>query len=209
MASFISPFLPRMMYATCSLSRLISTATSNSNKNNSLTYPQIEIRLAQLRSSMATLIPLRLLGPILNDQASLAEHFSSKKSVPYKITANNIEYYMSMVTMTIRHVNQEDLLQNIRLIRSMFMNLFDFRTLIVARFEADVNNRKAKNQLQTNQFYDNVNKYEDHIIDAFSELIFKLSEDLFKPIFFKLYEWATANEPPKDRLVTFYRTTLK
>ena len=201
MASFISPFLPRMMYVTCSLSRLISSAANQDRQgNSSLAYPQIEIKLAQLRSSMATLIPLRLLAPILNDQSNLVENFNKK--TPYSMTTNNIEYYMNMVIMAIRHVNQEDLLSNIRLIRSMFMNLFDFRTMIVSWYEA---NNKDKNE----QFYENVCKYEDHIIDAFSELIFKLSEDLFKPIFFKLYEWATANEPPKDRLITFYRTTLK
>jgi hypothetical protein len=52
-------------------------------------------------------------------------------------------------------------------------------------------------------------KNEDHIIDAYCELTFKLSEETFRPIFFKFYEWATINEPPKDRLITFYRTTYK
>jgi len=37
----------------------------------------------------------------------------------------------------------------------------------------------------------------------------KLSEELFRPMFFRVYEWATMNDPPKDRLITFYRLTYK
>ncbi len=43
------------------------------------------------------------------------------------------------------------------------------------------------------------------IIDTFAELTFKLSEETFRPIFFRLVEWACLNDPPKDRLITFYR----
>ena len=127
--------------------------------------------------------------------------------IDYKITIKNIEYYMQMVISATRNVNQQDLLANIRSIRSMFMNLFDLRTVLMDRFRAK--SKLAKNKENNYIFAENICKYENYIIEAFCELIFKLSEDLFKPIFFKLHEWATINDPPKDRLITFYRTTLK
>ena len=188
MANFISPFLPRILYVSCSLSDLIST-----------TYPQIESKLVQLRTCMATLIPLRLLAPILNEHSN----FAVTQAGSFRMTVKNIEYYMHMVIAATRNVNQEDLLTNIRLIRSMFMNLFDMRAVLMTRLLS-----KSKSKMNFT-FAQSLSKYEDHIIDAFCELIFKLSEDLFKPIFFKLYEWATINEPSKDRLITFYRTTLR
>ena len=201
MSNFISPFLPRMLYVTSSLSSLISNAANQTNSN--LTYPQIESKLTQLRSSMATLIPFRLLTPILNDQS----HLSETKNSPYRITAKNIEYYMQMLVIAIRNVSQEDLLANIRSIRSMFMNLFEFRITLTDQFNRC--SKQAKNELKSFEFAETLCKYEDHVINAFCELIFKLSEDLFKPIFFKLFEWATMIEAPKDRLITFYRTTYK
>ncbi len=47
------------------------------------------------------------------------------------------------------------------------------------------------------------------MIDTFAELLFKLSEETFRPSFFSLVEWATLNEPPKDRLIMFYRISYK
>ena len=47
------------------------------------------------------------------------------------------------------------------------------------------------------------------MIEAFCELTLKISEELFRPMYFKMYEWSTANEPPKDRLITFYRTSFR
>lgn len=94
MANFISPFLTRILYVSCSLSSLISAASRDNQTNSSHAYPQIELKLNQLRFSMATLIPLRLMAPILNDQSDFTVQTTPGK---YRITAKNIEYYMQMV----------------------------------------------------------------------------------------------------------------
>lgn len=52
-------------------------------------------------------------------------------------------------------------------------------------------------------------KYENYVVGAFCEFTFKLSEDLFRPVFFKLYEWSSVHEAPTDRLITFYACTLR
>ncbi|CAF1666662.1 unnamed protein product, partial [Didymodactylos carnosus] len=53
-----------------------------------------------------------------------------------------------------------------------------------------------------------MNDYEDHVFDCFSELVMRLSEESFRPLFFTIYEWAVYNEPPREHSVTFYRLTL-
>jgi len=204
MSNFISPFLSRIIYVSCSLSTLITTASRVKSTTTSSTYSQIEQKLNHLRSSMATLIPLRLLLPIFNENSNL----SQASSLTYRITLKNIEFYMQMVVVATRTVSQEDLLTNIRLVRSMFMNLFEIRTVLMTEFKASTT-KKSSSEAKIFKFASDLCKYEDHVIEAFSELVIKLSEDLFKPIFFKLFEWATMNEAPKDRLITFYRTTLK
>ena len=110
--------------------------------------------------------------------------------------------------MAIKNADQEDLLANIRILRIIFMNLFDLRSIYNNKCNNNQKNKK-KNSTLIDFVTNHIGKYEGYVIDAFCEHIFKLSEDLFRPIFFNLYEWATINEPPKDRLITFYSITLK
>nr|CAD7256183.1 unnamed protein product [Timema shepardi] len=46
---------------------------------------------------------------------------------------------------------------------------------------------------------------EGHIVDALVALVLKLSESSFRPLYFKLFHWATSSESHKDRTITFYR----
>jgi hypothetical protein len=207
MAKFLSPFLPRLLFVSCSLSSLIVNAGRQQAVDLALTlktnsnFSQIEFKLGQLRSSLASLIPLRLLAPILNDHSFKNDSDKTK----FTMTVKNIEFYMEIVKISIKTANQEDLLSNIRILRTMFMSLFDMRNIYNNKCNKLETKKKNLNYFVTI----NIGKYENYVIEAFCELIFKLSEDLFRPIFFSLYEWATVNEPPKDRLITFYSTTLK
>ncbi|XP_023604331.1 HEAT repeat-containing protein 1 isoform X4 [Myotis lucifugus] len=49
-----------------------------------------------------------------------------------------------------------------------------------------------------------VGKTESHIIDCLVAMVVKLSEVTFRPLFFKLFDWAKTEDAPKDRLLTFY-----
>ena len=117
----------------------------------------------------------------------------------------HVEYYMQMSRLAVQHASQEDLLANIRILRSMFMNLFEMRTYYVKTKKPVSSKSVSIEAFLTNE----LTKYENHVVIAFCEMTFKLSEDLFKPIFFRLYEWATINNPSKERQLTFYNTTLK
>lgn len=114
--------------------------------------------------------------------------------------------------LAVKQSSHEDLLANIKAIRSMFMNLFDLRTNLSARLRnALVTGGEKKKKMKKLDSYlaHELGKYENYVIVAFCEFTFKLSEDLFRPIFFKFFEWSTVNDAPKDRLITFYRCTLK
>lgn len=109
--------------------------------------------------------------------------------------------------MAVKQSNHEDLLANIKAIRAMFMNLFDLRTNLSARLRASGGKKMAKKL--DGYFAHELGKYESFVVAAFCDFTFKLSEDLFRPVFFKLYEWSSVNDAPPDRLITFYSCTLK
>lgn len=46
---------------------------------------------------------------------------------------------------------------------------------------------------------------ENPVIVAFSKLILKLSESSFRPLYKKIFDWATRKKAPRDRIITFYR----
>ncbi|CAG0890703.1 unnamed protein product [Darwinula stevensoni] len=48
---------------------------------------------------------------------------------------------------------------------------------------------------------------EGSAIEAFLALLLKLSEQTFRPLFFRLYDWATRPDAPPLRILTFYRLT--
>uniref|UniRef100_A0A803U138 HEAT repeat-containing protein 1 n=1 Tax=Anolis carolinensis TaxID=28377 RepID=A0A803U138_ANOCA len=50
-----------------------------------------------------------------------------------------------------------------------------------------------------------VGEVEGHIIMCLISMIMKLSEMSFRPLFFKLFDWAKTEGAPKDRLLTFCR----
>lgn len=204
MSQFLSPYLHRLVYVTTSLSHLTHNFSNTSDNQQ-----QIDTRLGQLRSMIATLIPLRLLAPILNEQ-SVAFTDSNTPLLEYKMRVKNVEYYMHIARMAIKNVSQEDLLANIRILKSMFMNLFNMRAGVFKANKklATQSSGKKLDAFMTKE----MSKYEDFVVGGFSELTLKLSEDLFRPMFFSLYEWATTESDDstgKERLITFYRATFK
>lgn len=53
---------------------------------------------------------------------------------------------------------------------------------------------------------DQVDVVENHVIKALVAFVLKLSETSFRPLYFRLYEWATRlNENNKERTITFYK----
>ncbi|XP_055713807.1 HEAT repeat-containing protein 1 homolog [Phlebotomus papatasi] len=63
---------------------------------------------------------------------------------------------------------------------------------------------KALKFRSTNPALEDVNTIENKIIQALVALILKLSEGSFKPLYYKVYDWAIREEEDRDRVITFY-----
>lgn len=46
---------------------------------------------------------------------------------------------------------------------------------------------------------------EGHVISAVVSMVMRLSEATFRPMFFKLFDWAIRDDSHKERLLVFYR----
>ncbi|RNA28958.1 HEAT repeat-containing 1 [Brachionus plicatilis] len=200
MSNFLSPFLKKVVHLSCSLSHLVRLGVSESGSSPA----NIELKLTQLRLALTKQVPLRLLAPILAEQSA---GLMDSKDGEHKMKIKHVEFYMQIARMAIQNSNHEDLISNLKLLRSMFMSLFELRSASIRLCRGSkVSKKKQSLEAFLSQ---EISRYEEFVIGAFVELTFKLSEDLFKPIFFKVYEWATCNNPPKDRLITFYRITWR
>lgn len=215
MSNFVSPFLSRLLYVCCSLSHLTAvnqlnkpddSATTPRQMSNQPTISQLDAKLTLLRSTLATQIPLRLLAPILSQQ-SIGMSEQTDETSEFTMRLKYVEFYMQIARLAIKQSDKEDLLSNIKAIRAMFMNLFDLRTNLSVRL--NTGSKKTARKLDVYLAHE-LGKYENYVVAAFCEFTFKLSEDLFRPIFFKLYEWSSVHDGQHtDRLITFYNCTLK
>lgn len=114
MSNFVSPFLPRLLYVCCSLSHLTAVNQVNDKSSDSddllllkqqqlatitgntsgSSLSQLDAKLALLRSTLATHIPLRLLAPILTQQSTLSVESSS--NAEFKMRLKYVEFYMQI-----------------------------------------------------------------------------------------------------------------
>lgn len=121
MSNFVSPFLARLIYVCCSLSYL-TAANNQRNKQHQAalnaaaldTVPpikqnvnnmslssisQLDSKLALLRSTLATQIPLRLLAPILSQQSITMydqQPSAATESAEFKMRLKYVEFYMQI-----------------------------------------------------------------------------------------------------------------
>jgi U3 small nucleolar RNA-associated protein 10 len=131
-------------------------------------------------SHIALHVPHRLLFPILYDVIDKNE-----------FVLDDLEPLMTLLKQSLSISTLDDLSTNYSLLKQLFLKLFTLRTIHTKK-------------LPPNQ----MNIYEDHIFDCFSELVMRLSEETFRPLFYTIYEWAVYNEPPPEYTLTFYRLTF-
>lgn len=94
--------------------------------------------------------------------------------------------FMSILQEHIGVMKKEELSSHQSQLTTFFLEALDFRA------------KHPENDLEE------VGKTENHIIDCLVAMVVKLSEVTFRPLFFKLFDWAKTEDAPKDRLLTFY-----
>ncbi|CAF0980112.1 unnamed protein product [Adineta steineri] len=146
-----------------------------------LTHPSAlnDQRLRTMWSHIALHVPHRLLFPILYDVIDKNE-----------FQLNDLEPLMTLLKQSLSIATLDDLSNNYTLLKQLFLKLFTLRTSHIKKM--------SPNQM---------NIYEDYVFDCFAELVMRLSEETFRPLFYTIYEWAVYNEPPSEYTLTFYRLT--
>ncbi|CAK6442246.1 unnamed protein product [Pipistrellus nathusii] len=137
---------------------------------------QANVRLTSLKKTLATTLSPRVLLPAIN---KTYKHIQ-------KDWRNHMGPFMSILQEHLGVMKKEELTSHQSQLTAFFLEALDFRA------------KHPENDLEE------VGKTESHIIDCLVAMVVKLSELTFRPLFFKLFDWAKTEDAPKDRLLTFY-----
>ncbi|XP_078136067.1 HEAT repeat-containing protein 1 [Sander vitreus] len=167
LAHFISPYLDDIAQQVCRLTRLVASSSSAA--------AQLAVRLASLRSTLATVLPPRVLLP------AVARCYSS-------MVLDRKEQLPALLGVLKQHIGQmekEPLSFHQSELTSFFLSALDFRA------------QHCQGDLKKTA------EIEGCVIDCLIAMVMKLSEVTFRPLFFKLLDWSKSGS--SERLLTFYR----
>ncbi|XP_055969563.1 HEAT repeat-containing protein 1 [Sorex fumeus] len=137
---------------------------------------QAHVRLTSLKKTLATELSPRVMLPAINKTYTQTE----------KNWKNHMGPFMSILQEHIGVMKKDELTSHQSQLTSFFLEALDFRA------------QHAENHLEE------IGNTEKCIIDCLVAMVVKLSEVTFRPLFFKLFDWAKTEDAPKDRLLTFY-----
>ncbi|XP_032071186.1 HEAT repeat-containing protein 1 [Thamnophis elegans] len=138
---------------------------------------QVNLRVASLKTTLATKLPSRVLLP------AIAKCYGEIASA----SKNDVGTIMDVLKEHIVTLEKDQLSAHQSELTAFFTKALDFRT------------EHAQDNLEK------VGKIEARIIACLISMVMKLSEISFRPLFFKLFDWAKTEGAPKDRQLTFYR----
>ncbi|XP_035698603.1 HEAT repeat-containing protein 1-like [Branchiostoma floridae] len=137
----------------------------------------ITARLKAIRHCLASTIAPRILLPaIAHCYDELQKH-----------TQGGIGALMSVLSERITTMSKDDIGAHQSQMVTFFMTALNYRA------------KHAQDDLEV------VQQVEGHVMEAVLSLVMKLSEVTFRPMFFKLYDWASRPDSSRERLLTFYR----
>uniref|UniRef100_A0A8C0DRX7 HEAT repeat-containing protein 1 n=1 Tax=Balaenoptera musculus TaxID=9771 RepID=A0A8C0DRX7_BALMU len=137
---------------------------------------QANVHLTSLKKTLATTLSPRVLLPAINKTYKQIE----------KNWKNLMGPFMSILREHIGVMRKEEVASHQPQLTTFFLEALDFRA------------QHSENDLEE------IGKTENYIIDCLMAMVVKLSEVTFRPLFFKLFDWAKTEDAPKDRLLTFY-----
>ncbi|XP_033103567.1 HEAT repeat-containing protein 1-like [Anneissia japonica] len=140
---------------------------------------QLNLRLRSVAHHLAASLAPRVLLPVISQVYDTL------------VTTNQagIASLMAILKEHVTLLGKEDLKAQMGTLQALFMNALDFRSI-----HSKDDMEKAKT-------------VESHILDALLSLVMRLSEVSFRPLFLKLYNWATRGSVQSERLLTFYQVT--
>uniref|UniRef100_T1J0A3 HEAT repeat-containing protein 1 n=1 Tax=Strigamia maritima TaxID=126957 RepID=T1J0A3_STRMM len=141
--------------------------------------PAINSKLIALRHKLSTMVPTRVLLPAIT---KCYEDLITLKST------QSLSTLMSILAECIVTMDKETRASNLNTLQSFFLHILDYRS---QHPEGDVAG------------------LEESLFEPVLALVMKLSESNFRPLFYKIYNWASQAEAPKERSITFYHLTDK
>ncbi|KAL7987540.1 hypothetical protein Chor_006459 [Crotalus horridus] len=138
---------------------------------------QVNLRVASLKTTLATKLPARVLLP------AIAKCYGEIANA-YK---NDVGTIMDILKEHIVTLEKNQLSAHQSELTAFFTKALDFRA------------EHSQDNIEK------VGKIESRIITCLISMIMKLSEMSFRPLFFKLFDWAKTEGASKDRQLTFYR----
>ncbi|KAJ8404760.1 hypothetical protein AAFF_G00331470 [Aldrovandia affinis] len=166
---FISPYLQDTLLQVAHLTWVAERGT---------TSPQLGVRLASLRATLATKVPPRVLLPTVTKCYSKVVSSSQQ---------SRLGPLMGILKEHIGHMERDQLSSHQSELTSFFLTALDYRA------------QHGQGGLEK------TNETEGCIIDCLLTMVMKLSEVTFRPLFFKLFDWCKTEGAPRDRMLTFYR----
>ncbi|KZC12962.1 HEAT repeat-containing protein 1 [Dufourea novaeangliae] len=180
--NFLSLYLDQLLFE---LARLNSLYTDTE-------HPKIGIVVSRLRATTQRLsgcIPLRVLLPAVNRTYVTLLSKKSYRCIPA---------LMTVLAESFNSVPPADLSAAIPDLGTFFLKVLQFRE--------DITNTANDMELDDAELtLKDVVVVEESASKALVALVLKLSEATFRPLYYKLYDWAARNPQHKQRSISFYR----
>ncbi|KOC65167.1 HEAT repeat-containing protein 1 [Habropoda laboriosa] len=182
MGNFLSLYLDQLL---CELARLRSLYTDTENAKIAVVISRLNATTQKLSSC----IPLRVLLPAVN--RTYMTLLTKKK---YRC----IPALMTVLAESFNSVQPTELHATIPDLGTFFLKVLQFREDI-----SDTDN--DMNVVESELTMKDIVIVEESASKALVALVLKLSEATFRPLYYKLYDWAARNPQHKQRSITFYR----
>ncbi|XP_071996832.1 HEAT repeat-containing protein 1 isoform X2 [Engystomops pustulosus] len=139
---------------------------------------QLSVRVTALKTSLAQQLTARVFLPVVTK--CYCDLLASQKQ-------KCIGSLMDVLHQHITTMEKQQLLSHQSELTAFFLKALNYRAE------------------HTEHSLEDVGIIEGHIINCFIIMVMKLSEESFRPLFFKLFDWSKTDGSSKDRLLTFCR----
>ncbi|CAH0557807.1 unnamed protein product [Brassicogethes aeneus] len=137
---------------------------------------KLQPKLLSIRQKIGSVIPSRVLIPAIE---KCYDNLIEKRQF------KAISSLMDILGENMTNLKGPEINSNLQELTAFFLNALQFRS-------------------NGNCSLSEANEIEGHIIKSFTILILKLSEGNFRPLYYKLFDWATRAEVKSERVITFY-----
>ncbi|KAJ8670534.1 hypothetical protein QAD02_001793 [Eretmocerus hayati] len=181
LGNFLSLYLDQLLFELARLNFLYHDSE----------HAKIGLVVSRLKATMQKLsscIPLRVLLPAIN---------KTYDALLVKKSFQCIPPLMSILAESFSAVQSSELTSALPDLATFFLKVLQFRE--------DVKISKGEMEVDGEIRLKDVTSVEESASKALVSLVLKLSETTFRPLYYRLYDWAARNPQHKQRNITFYR----